>query len=144
MNANDAPRNTSIYLLLLALQILGAVAFIWQTLPEFRQIAINPGQPLPRDDLSDLMMFGVLLLMQIPFWCRVRAGSDPVSIFKRGSFSHVFLFLGRLSFIFGSAFSVSLSSGIFPNSIAGVEFCLMAPTRHDFGRMSVRVVLHQP
>jgi cell division protein FtsL len=40
MNANDEFRKTGIYLLLLVLQILGAMAFIWQTLPEFRQIAV--------------------------------------------------------------------------------------------------------
>jgi hypothetical protein len=29
--------------LLLAIQIAGAIAFVWQQLPEFRQVLTNPG-----------------------------------------------------------------------------------------------------
>jgi hypothetical protein len=102
MNANNEPRKTGIYLLLLALQILGAIVFIWQTLPEFRQVAINPGEQLPRDGWSDLISFGLLCVMQIAFWCRVLCVPIP---FRRPNLvlNHVFLFLGKLSFIFGSA-----------------------------------------
>jgi hypothetical protein len=102
MNANNAPRRTGIYLLLSTLQMLGAIVFIWQTLPEFRHIAANPGAPIPRDDHSDLLMIGVLLLMQIPFWYRVRLVPIPLRQ-PSAILSHAFLFLGRLSFIFGSA-----------------------------------------
>ena len=42
------PTKTGTYLLLLAVQILGAITFIGQALPEFRQIAINPAEQLPR------------------------------------------------------------------------------------------------
>ena len=102
MNANSEPRKTGIYLLLLALQISGAVVFIWQTLPEFRQVAINPGSQLPRDGWSDLASFSLLCVMQIAFWCRVLYVPIP---FRRPNLilNHVFLFLGKLSFIFGSA-----------------------------------------
>ena len=125
MSANDEPRKTGIYLLLLALQILGAIAFIWQTLPEFRQIAVNPGAPLPRDDLADLMMVGVLLLMQIPFWCRVLLVPIPFR-HPNAVLNHLFLFLGRLSFIFGSAlFGITVFRHL-PELERGVEFALMA------------------
>jgi len=102
MNVIHAPRKTSLYLLLLALQILGAVVFIWQTMPEFRQVAINPGEQLPRDGWSDLLSFSLLCVMQIAFWCRVLYVPIP---FRRPNLvlNHVFLFLGKLSFIFGSA-----------------------------------------
>src|SRR5438105_3355575 len=102
MKTDSAPRRTGIYLLLFSLQMLGAIVFIWQPLPELRHIAANPGATLPRDDFSDLLMIGVLLLMQIPFWCRVRLVPIPLRQ-PSAVLSHVFLFLGRLSFIFGSA-----------------------------------------
>jgi hypothetical protein len=59
---------TVIYLLLLALQISGAIFFVWQELPEFRQVLINPGEQLPKDAPSDVMRFGVFFVMQIAFW----------------------------------------------------------------------------
>jgi hypothetical protein len=102
MNANNEQQKSATYLLLLAVQILGAITFIWQALPEFRLVADNPGEQLPRDGFSDLVSFGVLCVMQIAFWYRVLRVPIPFrhpQIFL----SHVFLFLGRLSFIFGSA-----------------------------------------
>jgi hypothetical protein len=81
---------------------LGAIVFIWQTVPEFRQVAINPGEQLPRDGWSDLISFGLLCVMQIAFWYRVRHVPIP---FRHPNlvFNHALLFLGKLSFIFGSA-----------------------------------------
>jgi hypothetical protein len=50
---------TAIYLLLLAIQIFGAIFFVWQELPEFKQVLVNPGEQLPKDARSDAMMLGV-------------------------------------------------------------------------------------
>ena len=124
MNANNEPRKTGLYLFLLALQILGAVVFIWQTLPEFRQVAINPGEQLPRDGWSDLTTFGLLCMMQIAFWCRVLYVPIP---FRRPNLvlNHVLLFLGKLSFIFGSAlFGVAVFRH-FPELDRSVDILLM-------------------
>jgi hypothetical protein len=71
MKAINDQRKASSYLLLLSVQILGAVTLTWQVLPEFRQLAINPGDQLPRDSLSDFVSVGVLCVMQFAFWCRV-------------------------------------------------------------------------
>jgi hypothetical protein len=60
-----------LYMFLLAVQISGAVTFVCQQLPEFRQIAFNPGTQLPQDPASDLITIAVLLVMQISFWYRV-------------------------------------------------------------------------
>jgi hypothetical protein len=81
---------------------LGAITFVWQQLPEFKQIAVNPGKQLPQDTLSDLVTVGILCAMQISFWYRVLCIPIP---FRHANIvlNHVFLFLGRLSFIFGSA-----------------------------------------
>lgn len=72
MKTSSEHPKPKLYLLLLALQIFGAIVFIWQQLPEFRQVAVNPGAQLPHDTLSDLMAVGVLCVMQISFWVRVR------------------------------------------------------------------------
>ena len=90
------------YLFALAIQISGSILFVWQQLPEFRRIAVNPGQQLAHDTFSDVMTVGVLLVMQISFWSRLLYIPIP---FRRPNMilNHVFLFLGRLSFIFGSA-----------------------------------------
>jgi hypothetical protein len=96
------------YLFLLAVQLFGLIFFVWQAMPEFRQIVTNPGVQLPKDIHSDLLMVGVFVAMQVSFWIRVRRVPIP---FRRPNIflNHVFLFLGRLGFIFGSAlFSVAV------------------------------------
>jgi hypothetical protein len=94
------------YLFLLAIQLMGLVFFVWEGMPEFRQIVTNPGVQLPKDIHADLLLVAVFAAMQICFWIRVRHVPIP---FRRPNMflNHVFLFLGRLGFIFGSAlFSV--------------------------------------
>jgi hypothetical protein len=103
--SNERPR-PKLYLLLLAAQMLGAIVFVWQELPEFRQVVDYPGQQLPYDTPSDLITAGIFVVMQIAFWYRQRHVPIP---FRRPNMmlNLVLLFLGRLSFIFGSAlFSV--------------------------------------
>jgi hypothetical protein len=102
MKTNDEHPKVITYLCVLAIQISGAIVFVWQLLPEFRQIAVSPGEQLPRDSFSDLVAVGILLVMQISFWSRLLHIPIP---FRRPNviLNHVFLFLGRLSFIFGSA-----------------------------------------
>jgi hypothetical protein len=106
MTPDQKRSKTPIYLLLLAIQIAGAIFFVWQELPEFKQVLANPGEQLPKDARSDAMMLGVFFVMQVAFWIRLLYIPIP---FRRPNLllNHVFLFLGRLSFIFGSAlFSV--------------------------------------
>jgi hypothetical protein len=94
-------RNTGLYLLLFAVQITGAICFIWQTLLEFRLVAEYPGDQLPRDGVSDLISFDILRTSQIAFWYRVLRVPIP-SWHPQIFLNHVLLFPGRLSFIFGS------------------------------------------
>ncbi|MGF6713043.1 hypothetical protein ABIB77_000246 [Bradyrhizobium sp. i1.14.1] len=98
--------NVPVYLPLLAVQIVGVVVFVCQQLPEFGQVVVSPGRQLPHDDAADLMTLGILCIMQIAFWYRLRRVPIP---FRRPNMMlyHVLLFFGRLSFVFGSAlFSV--------------------------------------
>jgi hypothetical protein len=106
MNKNNEYSKTAIYLLVLAIQLFGAIFFVWQQLPSFRQVLLNPGEQLPYDICSDCFTICVLSVMQVSYWYRLLHVPIP---FRRSNviLNHVFLFLGRLSFIFGSAlFSV--------------------------------------
>ena len=67
MNATNEPRKSALYPLLLAIQILGTITFIWQAMPEFRQLAVNPGEQLPRDGWSDLLSPSASMRGQIAF-----------------------------------------------------------------------------
>jgi hypothetical protein len=102
----ESRRRRGIYLLLLSVQIIGAGFFIWKELPDFRQLALNPGQQLPYIPYDNFATIGALLVMQVAYWYRLRRVPIPF----RGSnliLNHLLLFLGRLSFIFGGAlFSV--------------------------------------
>jgi hypothetical protein len=121
---SETPR-TKLYLLLLAIQVVGAIVFVCQQLPEFEQVVVNPGKQLPRDPYADLMTIGVLCLMQIAFWYRLR--HVPIPFRRQNVFiSHLFLFFGRLSFIFGSAlFSVSVFRHL-PELGPGADLTLLA------------------
>jgi hypothetical protein len=106
MKPNEKRAQTPLYFLLLAIQISGAIAFVWQELPDFRHVLRSPGAQLSKDAASDLMTAGILFVMQASFWFRLLRIPIP---FRRSNIflNHLFLFLGRLSFIFGSAlFSV--------------------------------------
>src|ERR1700676_732393 len=104
---NGSPRLAA-YTSLLAVQIAGAILFVWKELPAFNQLLRHPGQQLPYIPYDDLTTAGILLAMQVAYWYRLRRipipfqGSNPI-------LSHLFLFLGRLSFIFGGA----LFAGVF-------------------------------
>jgi hypothetical protein len=95
-------RGNVAYPLLLATQIAGMIIFVWQELPEFDQLLRNPGQQLPKDVYSDGITFGIFCMMQIAYWWRVLYVPIP---FRRPNLflNHVFLFFGRLSFIFGGS-----------------------------------------
>jgi hypothetical protein len=106
MKMNGDHPKAAIYLFVLAIQICGVIFFVWQQLPSFRRVLLNPGEQLPFDTYSDFLTVGVLSVMQILYWYRLLHIPIP---FQRSNviLHHVFLFLGRLSFIFGGAlFSV--------------------------------------
>jgi hypothetical protein len=108
MSLNDEPerrqqpRKNVAYLFLLATQLAGMIIFVWQELPDFEQLLLNPGEQLPKDIHSDVVTFGVFCVMQIAFWYRVLYVPIP---FRRPNLflNHVFLFFGRLSFVFGGS-----------------------------------------
>jgi len=113
------------YLLLLALQASGAIFFVWEELPEFRQLALNPGEQLRYALYDDLATIGTLFVMQVAYWYRLLRLSIPF----QGSSSilnHALLFAGRLNFIFGAAlFSVAFFRHL-PEMTQDANLLLMA------------------
>jgi hypothetical protein len=110
MNTGSAgePPKPATYLLLLTVQMFGADFVVWEGLPAFKQLILNPGDQLVSTPYDSNAVVAVLFVMQGAYWHRCTRVAIPF----RGPklfLSHVFLFLGRLSFIFGSAlFSIVL------------------------------------
>jgi hypothetical protein len=103
----ERDHSKTVYLLLLALQASGAFFFVWKELPEFRQLAINPGEQLRYNPYSDFTTIVTVFVMQLAYWYRLLRLPIP---FQGSSqiLNHILLFAGRLSFIFGGAlFSVA-------------------------------------
>jgi hypothetical protein len=96
----------SIYLMLLLVQLVGAGLIVWKELPDFRQLALSPGHQLPFIPYSNFTTIGGLLRDAGRLLESSAVYSRPSSPLK-SLLSHLFLFSGRLSFIFGGAlFSV--------------------------------------
>jgi hypothetical protein len=95
-----------IYVMLLLVQLVGAGLIVWKELPDFRQLALSPGHQLPFIPYSNLTTIGAFFVMQVAYWYRLQFIPVP-PVHSNPFLSHLFLFSGRLSFIFGGAlFSV--------------------------------------
>jgi hypothetical protein len=104
MQPNEPPK-PALYWLLFAIQIAGAIGFVWQELPEFGQVLNNPGEQLPKNIRSDLTIAGIFLAMQIAFWLRVLRVPIP---FRRPN-----LFSAASALFSAAHYSPSSCSGIF-------------------------------
>jgi hypothetical protein len=94
--------NGMIFLLLFAVQIVGVALVIWNGLPIFRQLAANPGEQVQDGLLGKLIMFAGVLVMQGAYWYRFLSVRIPVRN-PNVILNHIFIFSGRLGFIFGSS-----------------------------------------
>jgi hypothetical protein len=112
------------YLLLFAIQMFGSDFIVWQGLPAFRQLLLSPGAQPASTPYDGNAVVAVLLTMQVAYWYRLLRVPIPF----RGSslaLGHLFLFLGRLNFIFGSAlFSIVLFRHV-PELGPGADILLM-------------------
>jgi len=86
---------------------------------------LNPGEQMASTPYDGNAVIVVLFAMQGAYWYRLRRVAIPFrgrSLFL----SHLFLFLGRLNFIFGSAlFSIVIFRHV-PELGPGVDILLMA------------------
>ena len=117
--SSERPK-TKLYSVLFAVQMLGAITFVWQELPEFEQLLRHPGEQLPTEIRSDLVVVGILCVMQISFWCRLLF--VPIPVRRPNLFlNHWFLFLGRLSFVFGGTLFAVVVFRHLPNLGRGAD-----------------------
>jgi hypothetical protein len=106
MDRPGASQRTA-YLALLGLQIAGAALLTWIGLPEFRQLLLHLGEQLRTPIRNDLLSLSAVAVMQGAYWARLLC--VPLVLFRSPHIflSHLFHFLSRISFIFGSSvFSV--------------------------------------
>jgi hypothetical protein len=115
----------AVYLFLLAVQTAGAIFFISRELPDFRQLALYPGEQLPYMRSDDVATIGALLAMQVAYWYRLLRVPIP---FQRSNpiMSHLLLFLGRLSFIFGGSLFAVVFFRHLPELDQSTDILLMA------------------
>ena len=135
-------RSNVAYLLLLATQPAGTIIFVWQELPAFEQLLLNPGEQLPKDIYSGVITFGIFCMMQISYWCRVLYVPIPYrhpSLFL----NHIFLFFGRLSFIFGGSLFAVVVFQASSRTGSGFRYRVGDRARYHIHSVLVRIVLHQ-
>jgi hypothetical protein len=113
------------YLFSFAIQIFGSLFIVWKDLPAFRQIVFSPGKQLATSPYDDTAIVAVLIIMQLAYWYRLLRVAIPFGG-PSMALSHLFLFLGRLNFIFGSTlFSIVLFRHV-PELGPDVDLLLMA------------------
>jgi hypothetical protein len=71
------PPKTATYLLLCAVQMFGADFVVWDGLPAFKQLALNPGEQLVNTRYDGFEIVAVLCLMQILVSIPARCNSLP-------------------------------------------------------------------
>ena len=115
---------TVTYLLLFAIQMFGSDFIVWQDLPAFRQLVLSPGEQQASTAYDGNTVLAVLFAMQAAYWYRLLRVAIP---FRGPSLAlSLFLFLGRLNFIFGSAlFSIVVFRHV-PELGSGIDILLMA------------------
>ena len=97
------PKPLIVFVLLLSVQLTGALFVILESLPEFGRLVAHPGEQLPYTPRYDNPGTPVMILaMQVAYWYRFLRVPMP-SHRSNTILSHLFLFLGRLAFIFGGS-----------------------------------------
>lgn len=93
------------YALLLVMETLAAVVILTGIIPVYQKLIAAPGHPLSKLPQSPMLLTAALLLFQCVYWYRVLR--VPVAVRRHSLLlSHLVYFLGRLSFVFGTALFV--------------------------------------
>ena len=103
--ATNQPGRPWLYPLLLAAQTAGAAIVIWNGAPIYRQIVTDASRHQPQK-ATLLWAVAAVVMLQSGYWLRLRF-HPTLPRWENVVFSHIVLFLGRLSFILAAAtFSV--------------------------------------
>jgi hypothetical protein len=92
------------YAILIGIETASIFVLTWKLMPQFWRIVDGLGdpQPLPQENMITVVIS--VIVFQISYWWRVRRMGTPFTITSR-FVGHLFLFAGRLSFIFASTFA---------------------------------------
>lgn len=91
------------YELLLVMETLAVLIIMWSMLPLYRAIAASAGHQIGVLPESPIPLVAALILFHCVYWFRLLR--VPVAMVGHSLVaSHIVLFLGRLSFIFGTSF----------------------------------------
>lgn len=102
MSAADIRTRTRTYELLLVMQTLAVLIILWSMLPLYRAIMEHPRRQIQVLPESPVPLVAALSLFHCVYWFRIPR--VPIAMFRHGLVASRFvLFLGRLSFIFGTA-----------------------------------------
>lgn len=108
MSATDIRARTHTYELLLIMQTLAVLIILWSMLPLYRAIMENPGHQIQVMPESPVPLLAAVILFHCVYWFRILR--VPIAMFRHSLIlSHIVLFLGRLSFIFGTSFFALLA-----------------------------------
>lgn len=113
-----------LYPLLVGVQTVGAALILWNGVPIYRQILMDPSRNEQRTDRLVLAVASVVLI-QVAYWLRMRFRLEPP---RRGHvvLGHFASFVARLSFIFGSAvFSVVFFARLSELSISPLRMIVL-------------------
>lgn len=114
----------AVYFLLLTVQLTGVLFIVLSGLPEFRHLVAHPGDQLPYTPYHNPATIVMVVAMQAAYWYRLRCVPIP----SRGSktiLSHLLLFLGRLTFIFGGSLFAVVFFRHLPEIDQGADTWLM-------------------
>ncbi len=109
------------YELLLVMETLAILIILWSMLPFYNAIVTNPGHQLDVLPRSPIPLVAALILFHCIYWFRLLR--VPVSTVRHGLLaSHIVLFVGRLSFIFGTSFFALLAFRHLPALVVSDSF----------------------
>lgn len=92
----------AVFLAILSFQLTGALFIILEGLPEFRHLVAHPGEQLHYTRYDNPATPVMIIAMQMAYWYRLWRIPIPFQS-SNTILSHLFLFLGRLVFIFGGS-----------------------------------------
>ncbi|MBB2735213.1 MULTISPECIES: hypothetical protein [Bradyrhizobium] len=118
-------KSRALYLMLLLGQLTGGLFIILDGLPEFRHLMANPGEQLPIERSDNLATPFMIVAMQAAYWYRLRCVPLPPQR-SNPILNHLFLFLGRLAFIFGGSLFGVVFFRHLPEIHQGADLWLMS------------------
>lgn len=93
--------DASRYLLLVAMQTIGATILFLYAVPLFRQVLLDPGSHVPQTR-NLVWSLSAITLMQAGYWIRNRL-RRPLPQLHNALFGHIVLFVARMSFVLATS-----------------------------------------